>query len=275
MENELNLRVGKYWLLYYQPLPEAGERIAIALVFENGRRGATLEYDPSFAKAAKVFPDLDQSSLKFFLDSLKNELLSPSSVEAILGMYGPQVAASTARKIEIPVTTSAIDLLMAKYVYPAKKTRSRERVDQVAVEIAAYVREQLAPDTEVLTNVAAKDIVGRAIDGARRIALAIHGNAGWTLVDGVDLNQLTPNAAAHRADAISKTFWKYGRAKNDSNEAIRRVGLVLNGNSHLTPKTSEAHDYALHLFSRDADFALDAASSESGSRLRDIINGKT
>ena len=140
MENELNLRVGKYWLLYYQPLPEAGERIAIALVFENGRRGATLEYDPSFAKAAKVFPDLDQSSLKFFLDSLKNELLSPSSVEAILGMYGPQVAASTARKIEIPVTTSAIDLLMAKYVYPAKKTRSRERVDQVAVEISLCSR---------------------------------------------------------------------------------------------------------------------------------------
>ena len=160
-------------------------------------------------------------------------------------------------------------------MFTLQKRRGRAKESIRLPSKLAYVREQLAPDTEVLTNVAAKDIVGRAIDGARRIALAIHGNAGWTLVDGVDLNQLTPNAAAHRADAISKTFWKYGRAKNDSNEAIRRVGLVLNGNSHLTPKTSEAHDYALHLFSRDADFALDAASSESGSRLRDIINGKT
>lgn len=155
MENELTRRVGKYWLLYYQPLPEAGERIAIALVFEDSRRGATVKYDPTFAKAAKVFPNLDRSNLAFFLDSITMELVSSTSVETVLGMYGPQVAASPTRKIEIPVTPSAIDVLMSKYVFPAKKTRSRAKLDKVAVEIEAYVRGQLAPDMDVRTNVKA------------------------------------------------------------------------------------------------------------------------
>ena len=190
-------------------------------------------------------------------------------------MYGPQVAASPARKIEIPVTQSATNLLMAKYVFPAKKLRSRDKVDKVAVEIAAYVLQQLAPDTEVLTNVAANDIVGRSIAGARKIALAIHGKTGWILVDGVDLNQLSPGAAVDRADAISRTYWKYSRAQKGSTETIKSIGLVLNGKSHLAPPTSEAHDYALHLFRREADFALDAASTESGPQLRAFINGET
>ena len=64
------------------------------------------------------------------------------------------------------------------------------------------------------------------------------------------------------------------RAKNESDETITRVGIVLNGNSHLTPKTNDAHDYALHLFNREADFALDATSAESGTQLSKIINGE-
>ena len=273
MENELGRRVGKYWLLYYQPLPEAGERIVIALVFEDSKGGAAIEYDPTFAKAAKVFPNLDSSSFEFFLDGLRVALVRASSVETVIGMYGPQVAASVARKIAVPVTRSAIEVLMTKFVYPAKKTRqpSKKKVDKVAQEIEAYVRGQIGSGAEMKTNVTASDIVGRPIAGTKPIALAIHGKSEWILVDGIDLNQLSPAAAISRANDISRTYWNSSRDKGALGEGIRSVGVVLNGHSHLVPATSEAHDYALHQFSKDADLALDAASTESGNELRMLL----
>jgi hypothetical protein len=273
MGDELTRREGKYWVIFYQPLPEAGERIAVALVFEDPKSGATVEYDPTFAKLKRVYPDVDPEVLAFYLDSLRNELHSSNQVEVILNGYGPQLEPSSARRIHVPVSQGAIEMLMARYVSPLKKNRDSQKTnDKIAKEIEAFVRQNAAPELELRTNVTARDILGRSVTGTRRIALAIRNQSGWTLVDGVDLNQSTPQAAATRADEISRTFWNYHRSAGETGVRIRRVGVVLNGNSHLAPKTHEAHDYALHRFEMDSDLVVDGASTESRGLLRSLLN---
>ncbi len=271
MGNELKRQTGKYWVLFYQPLPEAGERIAIALVFA-GVRGPTVEYDPTFAKLIKVFPDVDPQALAFSLESLGADLRTSNEVESVINSYGSQLAASSARRIGLPVSEGAIEMLMGRYVYPSKrKKRSRSHEDKVAREIEAFVRGNVPSTTKLRTGVSARDILGRTLTGAKKIALAIPSGSGWTLVDGVDLNQSSPQEAASRADEISRTFWNYSRAAGDSGMHLRRVGIVLNGNSHVAPRTHEAHDYALHRFQIDSDLAIDAVSTEAGAQLRNLL----
>lgn len=273
MGDELKRQTGKYWVLFYQPLPEAGERIAIALIFEANRGPATVEYDPTFAKLVKVFPDADPQALAFSLESLSGELRTSNQVEGVINAYGSQLAASPARRIGVPVPDGAIDMLMGRYVYPVKrKKRARSHEDKVAKEIEAFVRGNVATGIELRTSVSARDILGRRVAGTKRIALAIPSRAGWTLVDGVDLNQSSPQETASRADEISRTFWNYSRAAGDSGMRLRRVGVVLNGNSHLASNTHEAHDYALHRFQVDSDLAIDAVSAEAGQQLRNLLH---
>lgn len=272
MGDELTRLAGNYWVLFYQPLPEAGERIAIALAFENGKGRATVEYDSSFAKVAKVFPDLDPQALAFYLDSLRNDLDTPANVEAVLNAYGPQIAASAARRIAVPISRTTIEMLMARYIFPAKKGRRDRRLeDKVAKEIEAFVLGKIGSELDVRREVSAREILGHPVAGTKRIALAIPTDSAWTLVDGVDLNQLTPQAVANRADEVSRTFWNYSRAAGDSGVLLRRVGVVLNGNSRLAPRTHEAHDYALHRFQVDSDLAIDASSSDAGQQLRGLL----
>jgi hypothetical protein len=266
----LTTSAARYWVVFLQPLPEAGERIALALVFDDGGK-AFVEYDRKFAKALKLYPGLDTEGLAFSMESLRSEISGTKEIEAVINSYGPQIAASTPRRIALPITEEAIQMLAHRYIYPQKAKRKSDTLNNQAVrEIEAFVRQAAGPGVELRSDVGARDIVGHPIAGVKAVALAIPGAGGWTLIDGVDLDQLQPRAAISRADEIARTFWNYSRAVSPGKK-IRRVGLVLNGHSHLEPKTHEAHDYALHRFEVDSDLALDTSSTESSRKLADLL----
>jgi hypothetical protein len=272
MGDELSRGIGKYWVLFLQPLPEAGERVAIALVYCDKTDRPVVEYDPGFSKALKLYSDLDADGLRYCLDTLQTDLRSSDQIEATLNSYGPQISASNARKIASPVSEHVIDMLLARYVYPPKGKRARkERKDTVGEEIAVFVRNNAGPDIQFKTGVSAREIVGHRVPGTKPIAVAIPSRQGWTLIDGVDLNQLTAPAAINRADDVARTYWSYSRMAAEAGVQIRRVGVVLNGHSHLSLSTHEAHDYALHRFQDDSDLALDNVSTEAGARLRELL----
>jgi len=255
-----------------QPLPEAGERVAIALVFYDKTDRPVVEYDPDFSKALKLYSDLDTDGLRYCLETLKADLRSSDQIEAILNSYGPQVSASNARKIASPVSEHVIEMLLARYVYPSKGKRARkERKDMIGEEIAIFVRNNAGQDIQFRTDVGAKEILGHRVPGTKPVAIAIPSGHGWTLIDGVDLNQSTPPAAISRVNDVARTYWNYSRAAAQAGVQIRRVGVVLNGHSHLSRPTHEAHDYALHRFQVDSDLALDNVSTEAGSRLRELL----
>lgn len=272
MGDELSRGIGKYWVLFLQPLPEAGERVAIALVFHDKAHQPVVEYDPAFSKALKLYSDLDTDGLRFCLESLQTDLRTSDQIEATLNSYGPQISASNVRRIASPVSEQVIEMLLARYVYPSKGKRARkERRDKVGEEIATFVRNNVGPDIQLKTGVTAREIVGQRVPGTKPVAIAVPSRGGWTLIDGVDLNHLTASAAVSRADVIARTYWNYSRLAAESGVRIRRVGVVLNGHSHLTAPTHEAHDYALHRFQVDSDLAIDNGSTEAGQRLRELL----
>ena len=132
MEEELNGRNGasssqkdlaepspaQYWVLFLQPLPEAGERIAVALVFCDERKRAWIRFDGHFAKVLLLYPDLDRSALQFYLESLQHDLDSCDDVQVTLNSYGPQLAVSSPRRIASPITGQVVEMLLRRYVYP-------------------------------------------------------------------------------------------------------------------------------------------------------------
>ena len=262
---------GKYWILYFQPLPEAGERIAMALLFQEGRGGGVVRFDATFAKVLQVFPDADPQLLAFYLESLQKGLADMSvDVEAELNAYGPQIAASPARRIAAPLAEATVIMLMERYLLPVKRKR-RAQEDGASSQIESFVRESLGIDTPVETQVTPNRILGHSLVGAKEVALAIRTVSGWALIDGVDLNQLKPQVANERVDEISRTFWRYQRAAAESGLQIQRVSVVLNGRSHLEKCTLDAHDYALHRFQVDSDLAIDAASTGAQQQLRTLV----
>ena len=268
---ELVEKSGKYWVLSYAPLPESGERVALALVVDEGNGRIRLDYDATFGKVLKLYPDADSAGLAFQLERLRSELRESPAVAPILNSFGPQLEASPAKRIGLPLLKNSIDVLMTRYILPAKRGgRTKLREDPVSKEIQAFVRRS-APGVHIQTDIAPVDVLGISVAGAKRIAMGIRSGSGWTLIDGIDLNTLSPTAAIHRADDISRSFWNYGRVADTRGIRIRSVGVVLNGNSHLTTKTHEAHDYALHRFESESDLAVDAASTDSRQRLTELL----
>jgi hypothetical protein len=267
MASELK-RVGWYRLLYYQPAPETGERITIGLLFQDGEH-AFLHYDKQFAKLRKLYPWIDSKSVGFYLDDLKDALAKTKSIEPVLNLYGPQLVASDARKIALPITDALVSMLTEKFVRPAPRGPHEVRQpDQVAIAIQAYVRNRAHKDLHFHTEVTSDTILGRKAPRLGTVAVAVESNVGWTLIDGVDLNLLRPNQAINRADDVGRTFWHYSRlAEERKARPIRKIGVVLNGVSHLNPKEHDAHDYALHRMESEADTTIDTASTEATAKL--------
>lgn len=143
-------RSAQYWAVFWQPLPEAGERIAVALVFQEADGPAWIRFDPRFSKTLRLYPDLDQAALSFYLESLRRELHSSGDVEATLNSYGPQLAVSAPRRIASPISRRDIEMLLARYVYPSK-----ERPPALVAGAANCARERyLAPSVASCTGAA-------------------------------------------------------------------------------------------------------------------------
>jgi hypothetical protein len=112
--------VENYWVVFLQPTPEAGERVAVALAFRDERGRTWIEFDGSFSRALALYPDLDPDAARFYLDSLQRDLNSSDDIERTVNSYGPQISASTVRRIASPIGRQVIEMLLAKSVYPSK-----------------------------------------------------------------------------------------------------------------------------------------------------------
>jgi hypothetical protein len=263
---------GQFWILYLQPEPESGERIAIALAIrENGF--VSLDYDNRFSKAQCTFPSFDSKLLQFYLQSMERDLASHRGdpVELILSSYAPQIAISSPRRIATPLNASTRLNLLKKFVLlPSReKVAAVKRDDNVAKQIVAFVTTHLGRIPDNAERYATSDrLFGKRITGTEAVAVAIPRGNGWVLIDGVDLNQSQPQAAINRADAVARTFWNYAR---EMSSQIQSVGIVLNGNSRARTSTHEAHDYALHRFKQDSTAAIDGNSISEVADLRRMV----
>lgn len=264
--------VGVYRILYAQPAPETGERIAVAVLVQDGDK--LLYFDRRFPRLKKVFGDLELDALEYYLDHLKEEISRATEPETVLNRYAPQVVASDPRKIVLPVDEHAARVLMQKLLQPPPKLMAAagaeaKVVDPVTRAIEAYMKTRARVTENVRTEIAPEDIFGRRVAGLHPVAVGVRRGGTWVLVDGVDLNELSPKAAIKRADEVGRNFWQISReAEKQHSGTVKRIGLVLNGNSHLRPAAADAHDYSLHRLRADADRTFDATSTEAPDLIR-------
>jgi hypothetical protein len=263
--------VGTYRILYAQPTPETGERIAVAVLVQNGE--TLLYFDRRFPRLKKVFGDLELDALEYYLDHLRAEISRAREPENVLNSYAPQIVPSDPRKVVLPVDESAARVLMQKLLQPPPRLAAVgaevRTIDPVTKAIEAYIKIRAGVTEGVHTDIPAEEIFGHHVVGLHSVAVGVRRGAAWVLVDGVDLNELTPKGAIKRADDVGRNFWQINReAAKDRGRSLRRIGLVLNGTSHLRTAAADAHDYSLHRLEADADRTFDTSSAEAPDLVR-------
>jgi len=263
--------VGMYRILYAQPTPETGERIAVAVLVQNG--DTLLYFDRRFPRLKKVSGDLELDALEYYLDHLREEISRAPEPESVLNRYAPQIIPSDPRKVMLPVDEKAARVLMQKLLQPTPRLMAAaseaRTIDPVTTAIEAYLKIRARVTEHVQTDILPEQIFGHRISGLHSVAVGVRRGSTWVLVDGVDLNELTPKAAIKRADDVGRNFWQINReAAKQHGRLLKRIGLVLNGYSHLQQSAAEAHDYSMHRLEADADRTFDSSSTEAPELIR-------
>jgi hypothetical protein len=258
-----------YRLVYFQPNPEDGERICVAIVAEEDGHYSLL-YDSSFPKLTCFAPAQEKIMLKLYLDELEHSLQSASHEDegAILRRFGPQIIFSERRVLLSSLTEVVKKRLLERFILTQQKSRLLI-ADEAAVartghaideSIVGFIRGFLPNhNLQLELNAKPKQIVGRPLPNVSSVAASVRLPGRILLFDGVDLKLASPKQVISRVSKVTHTFWEYGRAQRESligNDALQKIGLVLNGKPQHSNAEKDAHDFALHQFGNEADFVV-------------------
>jgi hypothetical protein len=128
---------------------------------------------------------------------------------------------------------------------------------------------------QIIDDTSPENVFGRPVRHVRPVPVVVKGARSILLVDGLDLNELTPARAIKASDEIARNFWHYGLFRDHDLVAqqtpFMRIGIVVNGLSRKSFAAADAHDYALHRFRSDADMVYDVSENESVEKLRAAV----
>jgi hypothetical protein len=280
MAAELKKQLAEYRLLHFQPDPEDGDRVCVGiLLHEDGR--FTVLSDDRFPKLHCLAPGFEPDLVGFYLTDLERSLnRSHDPVEITLRRYAPQLVVSEARSVVMPISESTKLRLLERFVIPGKPLQGEplasSRIEMNTAEHIRHFLNEFAPlEGEIISNARPQALFGKHLPNAKAVAFAIRRNSNFVLVDGVDLNTMTPAKAISKTNQVVHTFWQYGRFRSEDliagQATIQRVGIVLNGRSPQTERYMDAHDYALHQFRHEADVTVDSTSGEGREQLKAIL----
>jgi hypothetical protein len=278
-----NSLTASYRLVYFQPDPEDGERVCVALLI-TARGDVEVLYDRGFPKLRCLAPHIDPKLVRFYLDDMKSHLRRGSSeVELLMGQRTPHIVTSEARKLAWPLSDSSRAYLVQRFLgkekgEDANKVDRKAKADLLNTHLRQLVQPFVRNEPEVIQEWATPEwILGREVPHQKinPVALAVRRDDGVVLIDGVDLTVFKPKSALSRVTEVKHTFWQYGRIKQmglNGRGSIRRIGVVLNGLEKPNEDYRDAHDFALSEFEQGADLAVDAAS---GSDLQELERSLT
>ena len=274
MELEIATKAADYRLIFFQPDPESGERVCVGVSV-----GEDLLYDEKFSRARCLSRELDVDILRFYLHEMRQKIvLGRERLELILQSFAPLFASSPPKKITLPVTEAKKLRLFERFVLH-KSPNETESAPSGTASREIFVRhlreftdsQNNPPFDAVIENARAKDILGMSRPHLGTVALALKRKSCTFLIDGVDLNLLTPKEALQQSQKVTHTFWQYKRLGDDTRNWIKRIGVVFNGNSASRPDYRDIHDFALDQFRNEADWAVDASADDSRLRWRQLV----
>lgn len=266
-----------YRLVYFQPDPEDGERVSVALLF-TANSEVDLLYDPEFRRLRCLSPRTSPDIVRFYLDDLKTRLKEATpDIDGFILAQSPYLVTSEKRKVAWPLTDKIRLQLIERFLNKGSEVPSvvqeskPPKIDIVNEHLRRLLTEsaKISPG-QLQENAKSEFILGRRVPQIRSVAFALRRDNGVILIDGVDLNFLSPQRAVNRAGRVAYTFFQYGRERQlvIYRSGVKRIGVVLNGASHRSPALKDAHDFALREFTQEADLAIDASSPDQLQRLK-------
>jgi hypothetical protein len=226
-----------------------------------------------------------------FVQAILNDLdgalrKSPSpAADFVLRQYEPQLIATRARTLAVPLTREIRDQLRKKFLLPRQdltlKTAppSSEQIkpsidNQIHEHVRNYIVDLFPTQRLIIReHVTLLDLVPhRRRDPFRNptAALAIDMRHRIVIVDGLDMKLLAPRQIIAKANQIVFSFWQFKRTIEDEeaagflftdNRQLRRIAIVLNGTLGPRRERREAHDYAVDRFHTESELTVDAATS--------------
>jgi hypothetical protein len=269
-----------YRLVYFQPDPEDGERVCVALLVSVNRHFEML-YDQSFPKLKCLAPHIDPKLIRIYLDDMEVHLNRGSSdIDFLLRKHAPHLVTSQVRKLAWPLSNTDRIHLVERFLSREKGSgwaEQRKAENDFKADLRQLVQGLAGGAFEELKEGAKPDwVLGRKIPQIKPVALAVRKRSAVLLIDGVNLRELNPTAAVKQVSKVAHTFWQYGRQIDQMDfsgiQSIRRIGVVLNGVKQTSPAWRDAHDYALQEFDMKGDLAVDAARPEHLKALEQEIS---
>lgn len=270
-----------YQLVYFQPDPEDGERVCVALLFVADR-DVDLLYDSDFRRLRCLNPGIDPSLVQFYLEDLASSLKQRGrDLDALLLEQSPHLVTSPKRRVTWPLTNQLRLQLIERFLNkgareleaPQVLEARAPKVDVVQENLRKLLTERARISTERLQEKAKPEFVlGRRMPQIKPVAFAVLRGDGVTLIDGVDLNTLTAPKAVARIGKVAYTFFQYRREQQFITfKPIRKIGVVMNGASFNTPDKRDAHDFALKEFQAEADLTVDTSQPEQVQQLKNEL----
>jgi hypothetical protein len=277
MENSLK---ASYRLVYFQPKPEDGERICVALLLSYGR-DVELLYYPDFPRLKCLSPRIDPQLIQFYLDDMASTIRdNPEGIESHIKRHTPHLLASAVRRVAWPLTDEAKIYLMKRFLgVEGKNTQVVEarvpQVDYVKEHLRQLIQRAKVRNEDLKEDAKPEWILGRRVRYIKKVAFALRRADGVLLIDGVDLSVLPAQSAVTRVGKVKHTFWQYGqlRQMEFGSANIKRIGVVLNGVTSPGADYKDAHDFALHEFRQEADVTVDSASPSDLNTLQKVLTG--
>ncbi|HEV7395841.1 MAG TPA: hypothetical protein VGN86_04960 [Pyrinomonadaceae bacterium] len=271
--------IALYRLIYFQPNPEDGERVSVALLFQaNG--DVELLYDPHFPKLKCLAPYVDLDLIRIYLDDMAVSLKRrPSNVDSIVGGQTAQLVASEVRKVSWPLSNEERIYLMKRFLskeghlWQSNDLAKSQKSDQIKEHLKLLLEGAKIGRERLRENASPEWILGRKVPRIKPVALALRRKSGVLLIDGVDLSVLSTKATLTRVSKVAYTFFQYGRLRQMSFDRpeLKRIGVVLNGVSDPGSEYRDAHDFALHEFTQEADLAVDTTSASDLERFQAVL----
>src|SRR5258708_2421274 len=254
MVGELKRSLASYRLIYFQPDPEDGERVTVAILAYHDHE-VEIIYDNKFPKLRCLAPNIEPGIVSFILSDLKRTLSEvDSEIDQRLKSRAPQLVVSEERKLAWPLSNEARLYLIERFLHPKGRAEShdvsaleqRQKISQQRlVELVQQV--SVSNGLDLKRDATPQWILGRKVPQIAKVAIAVRKPRVVILLDGVDLNVLTPKGALSKVNKIVHTFWQYGRVGQHplDGSKLRRVGVVLNGVPRSGAAVADAHDFAL------------------------------
>ena len=271
-----------YRLVYFQPDPEDGERVSVALLY-TADGDVDLLYDPTFSKLKCLDPNTDPEIVKMYLEDLSSSVRTRGAdVDLIAKQYSPHLTTSEKRKASSPLTDELRLHLLRRFLskgehamLTVEKTKP-SKADQVKEHLRLLINRTAIKSPYLKEDAKADWVVGPHV---RRkigtVAFALRHENGVVLIDGVDLSIMKPRSAASRVGSIAYTFLQYGRVRQMGffdRKALSRVGIVMNGaTSPDRPDYKDIHDFAIQEFRKDADLVVDTTLPETINEFKETL----